>query len=199
MDVTSSESGCDEGTEPEVYSRMLHCLKTCVRGDKDYGLFFEPSRKRLDLLQSVLLFTDRDGSFESRMSEASSEEEIAEGIIKQLTRLNYRRADEFAAFVKGAASVGDQMRVWTLLLETCAYVEKKRSSSSRKGKKTHDPTLELPMTSTPPQSGFPPGPPAMETPKGDPGDLLEKSLAPYRSHPSSSELEFASPGEERVR
>ncbi|XP_077532223.1 uncharacterized protein LOC144144593 isoform X2 [Haemaphysalis longicornis] len=154
MDVTPSESGCDKSTGPEDPAKMLDALNTCAEGDRDYKLFFEPSRDRLKLLHRVLLFTDRDGSFERRASQAKSKEEIAECILKDLTRLNYQRANEFAAFVQGAASVSDQKRIWTLLLETAEYVQKKRSCS-RQGKKTHNLTFEPPVTSTPLQSGLP--------------------------------------------
>ncbi|XP_077543467.1 uncharacterized protein LOC144155728 isoform X2 [Haemaphysalis longicornis] len=188
MDATPSELDCDENTGPEDPARMLHALNTCARGDRDYGLFFEPSRERLKLLHRVLLFTDRDGSFERRASQAKSKEEIAECILKDLVRLNYKRADEFAAFVQGAASVSDQKRIWTLLLETAEYVEKKRSSS-RQGKKTHNLIFEPPVTSSPLQSGLTPEPSAEVEPKGDASDL---------SSSSGRELKFPASGEETV-
>lgn len=196
MASTSTASVFDEDLDPDVFSRLLDALQTCSRDDRDYRLFFEPSSKRLDLLRSVLLYTDRDGSFERQVSRASSKVELSECIFRALRRLNHRRADEFAEFVKGASSVDDQKRLWTLLLETAAYAQKKKSS--RKGNKPHDLTFEPPVTSTPLQS-LPPKPLAKVEPEEDADDILKKSSASGRQPllPSSCRgLVFTSSGEE---
>lgn len=196
MASASTESVFDEDLDPDVFSRLLDALQTCSRDDRDHRLFFEPSSKRLDLLRCVLLYTDRDGSFERQVTRASSKVELSECIFRALRRLNHRRADEFAEFVKGAASVDDQKRLWTLLLETAAYAQKKKGS--RKGNKSHDLTFEPPVTSTPLQS-LPPKPLAKVELEEDADDTLKKSSASGRQPllPSSCRgLVFAPSGEE---